>query len=120
MPRNPILCLLVASALCAACGTDTTSSGSDVVDVAVDGVAKEVSPPCLGVSCSTVAECGELGPCVNGVSCENGCCSTTFSLTGMTCSVGCQVGGTCNGAGECEGTYLKECPEEDGNPCTVV
>ena len=120
MPRKPILYLLVTFALCAACGTDTTSSGIDVVDVAVDGIGKEVTSPCLGVSCSTVAECGEIGPCVNGVSCENGCCSTTFSPAGMTCSAGCQIGGTCNGTGDCEGTSLKECPEEDGNPCTVA
>jgi hypothetical protein len=114
--------ILLAALSCAAvwlsgCGeSKPTESRNNDMDAVED--ASIEAAVCLGSSCSTANDCGQVGPCIAAVSCEAGCCVVEYEKPGKKCEEPCQVGGTCDGLGTCEGLQPVECPEVDGNPCT--
>ena len=112
------MAVLAMAGLAAACGSEP-AGGADVTEVTAETVLPDTGTVCMGTPCQNATDCGVPGPCISKVACEDGCCSSTFAAEGTPCSAGCQVDGECTATGECSNTVLSECPEEDGNPCSV-
>jgi hypothetical protein len=73
----------------------------------------------IGSPCKTAADCDPSSDCVVAVQCVEGSCQYTYAQQGKSCSEGCWENGFCDGAGSCENLQPRECPESDGNICTV-
>ncbi len=74
---------------------------------------------CQGTPCKTIADCGEVGPCMDGIACVDGCCEPKFKEAGTACTATCLLEATCDGGGNCGGGEALVCAEDDGTPCTA-
>jgi len=78
-------CGWLACVVLLGCGNEAPDTNDARVFEAVTEVGVEDSgAACFGTPCSSVAECGELGPCVSNISCDSGCCVRTFSPQGQS------------------------------------
>ncbi len=115
-----MLVLLLGMAV-SACG-GTTPGGGDLVwdQSSPEAVGEDSGPEIqLGPPCKSIADCGEKTECMKAMTCWQGHCQIDYEAEGVACGQGCFSGGQCSGSGECLGTELKECPEQDGNLCTL-
>ena len=103
----------------AGCSTSPDGKSPDM-EVMATGEVSELHTACLGNPCENLADCPQTGPCIAMTSCIDGCCAYDYLAEGTPCDDGCMVGGTCSTTGTCLDSGELECPDIDGNPCTVA
>ncbi len=119
MELKRILCWLGILLVLLGC-SDTASTGLGADSLAPEDLPIDLPTICPGAACQSSNDCEMLGPCTRQIACEQGCCSTDFEPEGTPCALPCQTGGSCNGSGECLDLQPLNCPDLDGNPCTLA
>ena len=122
-PKPTVPCLVLLSFLlalygCSAGGGEDAKAFPDA-PTAETATGDAVFELILGKQCQDALDCGEQGVCMSSVWCSDGDCKYTFQPAGTPCTEGCYVNGVCSGDGTCEELELMDCPEQDGNICTV-
>jgi hypothetical protein len=114
--RSPLLLMLV---LLASCGTTVSSNDSNEYVETVTADAQTEPDVVIGSPCKSTGDCQPSTHCIPSVQCLEGACQYTFANIGAPCQEGCFVNGYCDGEGSCIDLQPKDCPEVDGNICTV-
>jgi hypothetical protein len=122
--RWAILCGLVCLGVAACPRSQLTGNGGANLDsqgelpsdvAAADG---QLAIECTNGFCATDADCGGGLACEVAV-CYEGCCAYELAPVGTECKAPCHSLAVCSKTGNCLGVLPVQCPELDGNPCTI-